>query len=299
MRTYSEEALRFTCEGETLVGVLAQPSPAAPIGVIIIVGGPQYRAGSHRQFAQLAGAVAAAGFPALRFDYRGMGDSTGDLRTFEDVDADIRAAIDALMARCAEVRRVVLWGLCDAASAATMYAPYDPRVAGLVLLNPWVRDSQTFAKAQVKHYYAGRLLDGAFWRKLLKGEVPLLRAAGEALGAVRRSLRSEPSAPIEATAPFQQRMVEGLERFAGRTLLILSGNDLTAKEFCERVAAESRWQAVLGGERVQKAELPASDHTFSTMAWKQEVERLCVQWLHRLLEKTIGSSRATIESSED
>jgi alpha/beta superfamily hydrolase len=48
--------------------------------VLVIVGGPQYRAGSHRQFTLLARSLAEQGFAVLRFDYRGMGDSTGAMR---------------------------------------------------------------------------------------------------------------------------------------------------------------------------------------------------------------------------
>ena len=39
--------------------------------MVIVVGGPQYRAGSHRQFTLLARHIAAAGYPVLRFDARG------------------------------------------------------------------------------------------------------------------------------------------------------------------------------------------------------------------------------------
>ncbi len=36
----------FECQGESLVGILHQPEEAAPIGVLVVVGGPQYRVGS-------------------------------------------------------------------------------------------------------------------------------------------------------------------------------------------------------------------------------------------------------------
>ncbi|WP_229425323.1 hydrolase 1, exosortase A system-associated [Massilia sp. Se16.2.3] len=104
--------------------------------MLVVVGGPQYRAGSHRQFTLLARDLADAGIPALRFDYRGMGDSEGDLQTFEHVEDDLRAAIDRFFLEVPGMREVVLWGLCDGASAAAMYAPQDARVSGLVLLNP-------------------------------------------------------------------------------------------------------------------------------------------------------------------
>ena len=93
---FTEHALSFTCAGEKLLGIVAAPELPKSTGVLVLVGGPQYRVGSHRQFRLLARALAKAGYPLMRFDYRGMGDSIGDLRNFEAVNDDITAAIDAV-----------------------------------------------------------------------------------------------------------------------------------------------------------------------------------------------------------
>src|SRR5258707_6492460 len=52
--TPDEHAFMFDCEGESLVGILSGAGLPAGRGVLIVVGGPQYRAGSHRQFTLLA-----------------------------------------------------------------------------------------------------------------------------------------------------------------------------------------------------------------------------------------------------
>ena len=166
--SYFEKAVTFGCEGEDLVGIACLPDssqgPATKTGVIIIVGGPQYRVGSHRQFVLLARALATAGIPVLRFDYRGMGDSAGDLHNFENVNNDIAKAIEALAVSAPNVGKVILWGLCDGASAALIYTHQmaDSRVAGLALLNPWVRSDASLAKTQVKHYYTQQLRQKEF-----------------------------------------------------------------------------------------------------------------------------------------
>src|SRR5262249_34163772 len=134
-----EDAVSFRVAGDRVLGVLHHARQPAACGVLLLVGGPQYRVGSHRQFVLLARHLAAAGVPVLRFDYRGMGDSEGGAVSFDGADADIAAAIDEFSRRVPALRRVALWGLCDAASAALMYAFRDSRVSGLVLLNPWVR----------------------------------------------------------------------------------------------------------------------------------------------------------------
>ncbi len=282
--TQNEDALNFDCEGEPLVGILSGTGRPAARGVLIVVGGPQYRVGSHRQFALLARSLAVRGTPALRFDYRGMGDSGGEARTFERVGADIRRAIDGFFAAVPGMEEVVVWGLCDAASAALMYAHEDDRVSGLVLLNPWVRTTQGLARAHLKHYYARRVLQAGLWQKVARGEFDF-RGAAAAFGrmivdAAGRRRGSAGSAVSEA--PFTERMENGLRRFRGKVLLILSGNDLTAQEFKDFVAGSARWRRLLEAERVTRHDLPAANHTFGRRDWRENVERWTGAWVENL-----------------
>ncbi|KAB2927587.1 MAG: hydrolase 1, exosortase A system-associated [Dechloromonas sp.] len=280
---YSEQASVFPCAGEQLLGIIARPERAAKTGVLIVVGGPQYRAGSHRQFLLLSRALAAAGYPAMRFDYRGMGDSTGELRNFEAVDLDIAAAVDAFMAAVPELERVVIWGLCDAASAALLYwdAARDSRLGGLVLLNPWVRSEATLARAHIKHYYAQRLLQPEFWRKLLGGQLGVGRAVGGFLNSLRQSRQVGSNTGGQARLSFQERMLRGLGEFRGKVLLILSGDDYTAKEFIESTRASAAWQAALSGGNVATREVVDADHTFSSAEWRSVVEEATLNWLQQ------------------
>ena len=283
--SYVERALTFDCCGERLVGVLAEPAVADDVGVVIVVGGPQYRVGSHRQFVMLGRRLAAAGIAVLRFDYRGMGDATGPFRSFGDVGRDIAAAIDELRSACPTVERVVLWGLCDAASATLMYwqATRDVRIAGLVLANPWVRSDATIAKTQLKHYYGHRLLQKEFWTKFLRGRVDLA-------GAVRSVARNAAAASAghgktetSQDAAFQDRMAEGLRTFAGPVLILLSERDLTAKEFVEYARSDPQWNDLLARASIARHEIADADHTFSTAQRRREVEDRTIAWIRRAL----------------
>jgi exosortase A-associated hydrolase 1 len=188
-----------------MVGVLASPAGSAEIGVVIVVGGPQYRIGSHRQFVSLARALAMANVASLRFDYRGMGDSDGTRLGFEHIGRDIRAAVDALCGEMPNLKGVVLWGLCDGASASVLYAPGDSRIVGLALFNPWVRTPAGEAEAIVRHYYARRLISRDFWAKLTSARIDVRSALGGFFRTTRRAYGT--STPIatsmhrEATLP--------------------------------------------------------------------------------------------------
>ena len=87
--TFSEQAFTFPCDGKALLGLLATPDLGGQNGVLIVVGGPQYRVGSHRQFLLLSRALATAGYPTSRFDFRGMCDRDGEERNFEEVSEDV------------------------------------------------------------------------------------------------------------------------------------------------------------------------------------------------------------------
>lgn len=283
----TEQALTFDCEGSRLVGILSVPQRPDEVGVVIIVGGPQYRAGSHRQFVQLARALASAGHAVLRFDYRGMGDSEAERRGFEQVSRDVAAAIDALQGAMPEVRRVVLWGLCDGAAAALIYLDDagDPRVAGLALINPWVRDAASLAKTHVKHYYCSRLKDPEFWRKLASGRVAL----GAIVGLVRSLRASFGRVGGDDAAAFQQRMARAWARFTGPRLLILSEHDYTAREFVEYAAASASWRRAVKTRPAARIQIPGADHTCSSPSAQRAMETATCDWMQAALGAPAGA----------
>jgi exosortase A-associated hydrolase 1 len=279
---YTERVLSFDCRGASLWGILARPRSGTvhERAVLIAVGGPQYRVGSHRQFVLLARRLAAAGHAVLRFDYRGQGDSEGDMRSFAAVDDDLKAAIDALLIQCPAVRQVAIWGLCDAASAALIYCAADPRVTGLALLNPWARSEKSLAATHLRHWYLTRIFKRDFWQRLVGGEINLaasLRALIGDVRAVRTQAADGGSGPRDA--PFQVRMADGLRRFKGSTLLLLSGNDLTAREFIEYTRAAPEWTGLLERADVNRVDIPQADHTFSNAIARREIEDRTLAWL--------------------
>jgi uncharacterized protein len=279
---FTEKGISFACGPDTLVGVLTIPERPAARSVLIVIGGPQYRAGSHRQFTLLARALANAGFAALRFDYRGMGDSSGDRRSFEDVQDDIRAATDVMYAELPFLAEVVIWGLCDAASAGLFYSYKDCRISGLVIVNPWVRTIQGEARAYVKHYYVSRLSDAELWRKVLKGNFDFWSSIKSLASLLRTLLRHQKKRQADIATndkPLPERMLDAWAKFRGRLLLILSGDDFTAQEFRDVVQGSARWKQLVGGDRVARFEMPEANHTFSRREWRDQVAEATLTWL--------------------
>ncbi|WP_435749583.1 hydrolase 1, exosortase A system-associated [Thauera sp. AutoDN2] len=284
---HTERTVVFDCEGETLVGVISLPASVdvatADTGVLIVVGGPQYRVGSHRQFVMLARFLADNGVPCMRFDYRGMGDSSGEARDFEAVSEDIEAAIATFAREVPALKRIVLWGLCDGASAICLSLGGNPLVAGAVLLNPWVRTAETQARTMLKHYYLQRLLDPGFWRKLFGGGVNLRGALGgvkEAAEAAAGAGDTPTTSDREGALP--ERMLRGLLRCDLPVAVFLSGRDYVAREFEQCISGDGGWGAFIGSGRCQVQHFPEADHTFSAVAQSEGVARATLAWVRGL-----------------
>ena len=276
-----ETALWIPSGANQHLGILSSPKSAPQTGVLVLVGGPQYRVGSHRQFVLLARALAAQGYAALRFDFAGMGDSPGGATDFAARSSEIRAAIDAIFLAHPSLKRVVLWGLCDAASAALIYinATRDRRVAGLSLLNPWVRSEASLARTHVKHYYWTRMGSADFWKKLVSGRVAVFRSFVEFFRKTW-SVLVQP-ANVSSAGTFQDAMTQGAQAFSGPVLVVLSENDLTAQEFLGFCQSNPRMGDQLGKPNFTIQSVKGADHTFSSRKWRQEVEQGFLEWLGR------------------
>jgi len=97
---------------------------------------------------------------------------------------------------------------------------------------------------------------------------------------MRRQPDTDP-ARAGATAPLPERMHAGLRSFAGPVMVVVSGADLTAREFCS-VAATPAWKRLLEGAHVTWRQLDKADHTFSRRAWRDQVSAWTCDWVRSL-----------------
>lgn len=257
---FSETAIVYCVEGENSLAVYHEGSSDATLGVLMVVGGRQYRVGAHRQFVLLARALANEGFHVLRFDVRGMGDSGGEVRHFLDTGNDLRFALKELKKQAPGVKRVVVWGLCDGATATIMNVESLPDIQGVMLVNPWVTTDVGSAKVQIKHYYQERLLSVNFWSQLVRGKLDIKASVSSLLSTIRRAVRqSDNSEDISVELP--RLVFDRMESFTAATLVVISNSDLTAMEFHDAYTARYNGKNVLPNA-VSVIHVDA-DHTFS------------------------------------
>ncbi|OYX65023.1 MAG: hydrolase 1, exosortase A system-associated [Sphingomonadales bacterium 32-64-17] len=212
------------CHGDTLACTL--DDGASPVGLLIVSGGNETRAGAFSGQARLAARISEAGYPVLRFDRRGVGDSTGDNLGFTGSAPDIATALRAFAAAHPGLRRVVAFGNCDAASALMLGA--GAGCDGLVLANPWTfegeaaDDASAMPAEAIRARYAACLKDPREWLRLVSGGVDLRKLA--------RGLRGSLSKPAPPSS-LAEDMRKGLHRFTGNTRILLATRDRTAQVF--------------------------------------------------------------------
>ena len=280
-----ETPVVFECEGVQLIGIVHIPERPLAAGILAIAaGGIQYRAGCGRQLVSLARNLAAHGTPVMRFDHRGMGDSVGELLGFQYMDADLQRAIDVFKENVPELRHIVLFGGCEAASGIMISAHQLASIKSLILANPWVNDSMN-AVVSRRHYYQ-RLGDLLFWKKLITFQYNLLEyAAGfftyakeNVLERFSRSKNTFDEAP-ETAVPFQERMLSGFQKFDGPVLFLKSGLSLISEEFDHLVDTSKPWHKAYSRAGVKRLELPSADQTFSTAAARKEMCDAVINWM--------------------
>lgn len=122
--------------GVTLEGALAEP-PGASAGVVVCHPHPRYGGEMDNPVVlTAAGACSRAGLATLRFNFRGVGASTGGWDEGRGEQDDVRAAMAFLKGRLAGPGAVAVAGYSFGASMATAVAAAGAPLAGLTLIAP-------------------------------------------------------------------------------------------------------------------------------------------------------------------
>jgi pimeloyl-ACP methyl ester carboxylesterase len=173
----SEEALLLG-PNQSNVGVFTPASGNAneqsDMALVCITAGLLHHVGPHRTHVLLARSLAKMGIGSLRFDLSGIGDSairSDDLPALEVPAREIEDAIDELETR--GFRRFILFGFCSGAVHAARAASADPRIAGIILVNPGGDDRNTEGSQQAaaQIYLKKSFWDPGSWKNLFTGKV--------------------------------------------------------------------------------------------------------------------------------
>lgn len=249
MGTPMRTLLSIGCEGLALGASL--DAAAGTTGLLFVTGGTQTRIGSHRMYERLALALAASGWPCLRFDRRGVGDSEGTDPDFRGSGPDLAAAAAAFRREQPQLTRLLGFGLCDGASTLALHGK-AAGLGGFVLVNPWFVEAEAGEPpaAAIRSRYREQLLSLQGWKRLLSGSVSY-RKIFKGLG---RIVSSRPSS-------LAGEIAESLARARLPAQLILATRDATA------IAAQAEWSSAafknLRETNPAPVTIDSDSHTFS------------------------------------
>jgi pimeloyl-ACP methyl ester carboxylesterase len=130
----SETTAFFPAGREQLFGIITSSGTSNGTAVVAVAGGGHHTS-AHlaRLSVRLCRRAAERGYPALRFDYHGVGESTGDLSEYRFSSPFVEDLAAALRwARAEGMTRFVPVGLCFGARTALAAAASDPEIVGIV-----------------------------------------------------------------------------------------------------------------------------------------------------------------------
>ena len=239
--------LSFGCAGEELAASL--DGAEGVTGLLLVTGGSQTRIGSHRMYERLAKSLAQIGYPCLRYDRRGVGDSGGEDPGFRGSGPDLAAAAASFRRESPGLQRIIGFGLCDGATALALFGR-EAGVDGLILVNPWLVEAEAGEPppAAIRAHYRQRLLSIEGWKKLLSGAVDYRKLLS---GLKKISAKPEAS-------PLARDAAAALAASGLRAWAILAEGDGTA------IAARQELEAPAFRGRIEGIQMVASDsHTFA------------------------------------
>ena len=268
----SEQAVLFGSL-TSLVGIVTKavsPASANRPAIVILNTGIIHRVGHHRMFVTMSRALGAVGYTVLRFDFSGIGDSSPRYDGLSLVDAcmaEIREALDWLE-RDGAASRMILIGLCSGADHAVLYGHTDPRIVGLVLMDPSIPPTLRY----YVHYIGRRLRRLRSWFNVLSGRSHTLRML------MRHML------PIAQRYPLQNRVPrQTVERHyrnsvdSGIEILAIFTEETTRQTYREQMI--EALPNVSFGDRLTLEFFPGSDHTFALESDRSRLIQLILQWV--------------------
>ncbi len=278
----AEQPVVFSCNRCALRGILHRPSRGStaqggntPFGVVFLHGWSGCRLGPHRMFVHAARQLSRAGYPCLRFDFRGRGESEGTTReaSIRSMTEDCRAAVD-FFAMTAGVAQVVLLSICSGSKVAIAAATEDNRIAGMILWSAEPmghklgegRNRRRFCAAFT--IYLRKLFRPETWRKLVRGHVNTQMVQKTLFNAER---------PNEAEREAEDRLLERFRSYAGPVLFVYGTADPPTR------LAVARYQTWLQNAHipVECRAIEGANHSFYSLRWEREVLDITSAWMTR------------------
>lgn len=281
-----ERVVRFG-PNQRLVGILTTGKVVSSDRphVVIINAGIIHRVGPNRLYVDLARSVAALGFPVLRFDLAGLGDSdpaTGGASLAESALADVAEALDFL-GSTRNAKQFLVFGLCSGANYAMLTAFREPRVVGVMLIDPTVARTRRSTMVHV----ARRLRNLSTLRELVTLRHPVFRRQpggnSSAAVSVAQAAEGQSGQGANMATPYMsphdaRRSLEELVARGANLMFVFTGGVNHVYNYHGQL-----FDLLPGldfGSQLSLHYMPDTDHTVSDCDGRSRLLESLQRWLH-------------------
>ena len=218
-----ERPVYFPCADDTLFGILSLPDHATDSLVLVAGGGGPNAATFQRNgvATRLARRLTETGLGVLRFDYHGVGDSTGEIGEF-DLEKPLRRDVEAAAswARVEGFTRVGLLGICFGSRTALSVLDSGQKVSAFVLVTMPLADAVEVTQSLGISGVFRRLVRLSTWTRLAD------RSRRQSYVQLLKSLGSR-VIPKRLKAPREQNAASRLRKAGSEDVpvLMLYGNE--------------------------------------------------------------------------
>lgn len=319
--------------GARLFGMVHQPANPCKSGVAIILLSPgvKMRVAPHRLYVKMTERFVSLGYPVLRFDFYGLGDSEGEVQ--EEYLADLYGAIQVgryiddtiaamdWMQQTYGTSQFIVSGLCGGAITGLFAGARDPRVISLLgLAIPVIIDGSRidFTKymtdaqlSATRLGYFRKLWDLGAWRSWVRfltfqSDYKLIaRSLFKPLLAGFRSKKPVSAAPTQCepednTNPYFAPAFFKMVSTSRYVYLIFAGMDRLHWEFEKKFMERNRDKLEAYASWYEIHVTQDANHIFSFREWEEDMLDQCSRWLYRLSGSQVEpSARPELEGFDE
>ncbi|MCP9452141.1 MAG: hypothetical protein NNA23_05605 [Nitrospira sp.] len=309
--------------GHRLFGMLHQPTVPCASGTAIILLSPgvKMRVAPHQLYVNMAERFVSLGYPTLRFDFYGLGDSEGEAEEAYLADLygavqvgrymdDTIAAMD-WMERTYGINKFIASGLCGGAITGLLTAARDQRIKCLLgLAIPVILDgthidfTKYMTDAQLKETrdgYLRKLRDPSAWRSWVRfltfrSHYSLIFRSllKPLLDQTRKTTdppaTPDPSEPKDNTNPHFAPAFFNMLSTGRYIYLVFAGSDRLLWEYEKKFVERHRQQLESYPSHYAMHVTKDANHIFSFREWEEDMLDQCCRWLVELEGKLLQAS---------
>lgn len=288
-----ERPMFFPAGGETLFGIHTRPS-GEPLGIGVILLAVKATYYRNRLAVRLARDLAAEGFDVFRFDYHGVGESTGSAvfhldRPFVD---DLLGAV--AWARAEGLTRFIVLGQCFGARTALAAAARIEGLLGLVCVAMPFRDGKAASiEGRGVGHYLRRGLRPSTWMLLARAKFrQRMRDVVSAL--LRRAAGRQQPAPGDGAPRFRVNagLRRAIESAVDRRVPVLFVYGKDDPQFQEFLAVRDGGLRKLfeRASSIELASLPGELHAFRDVTAQETFLSTARLWIGERAARAAGRS---------